>query len=112
MVKKTHAKELISLLITLGETIDLKDMLFFDAWLYSSYLALEPFPSERGQFRELCFDSFDVRSRRLTAALVILKSASKKAERSFKIQKSKTSVDYVRFLNRFLQNSQKQIVQA
>jgi hypothetical protein len=112
MLKKTQVKEFISMLISLGETIDLKDVHVFDAWLYCSYLALEPFPSEYGQYREHCFDSFDVRSRRLTAALVILKSASKKAERSLQFRKSKTSDDYVSILNGFLQNNQQQILQA
>jgi len=112
MVKKGHVKEFISLLITRGETIDLRDLPAFDAWLYFSYLALEPFPSDRDQYREHCFDSFDVPSRRLMAALVILKSVSKKAERSFQIQRSKISADYISLLNRFLQNNQEQIIQA
>lgn len=110
MVKEAQAKELIMSLLQRGETIDPRDMTLFYAWMYSSYLALEPFPSAHRKYCERCFDSFDSPGRRLRNALYILKSALKKAERgSFRIKEDKISADYAMLLDRFSQHSYKPV---
>jgi len=107
MVKEEQAKELVLSLLQRGETIDPRDLTLFYAWMYSSYLALEPFPSAHRKYCERCLDSFEGPSKRLKAALLIMKAALRRAERGpFKIKEDSISTDYAKLLTRFSQHHQ------
>ena len=106
MVKEAQAKELIVSLLKRGETIDPQDMTLLYAWMYSSYLALEPFPAAHRKYCKRCFDSFDPPAKRLRAALLILRSGLRKVEAGyFQIKEDKISADYTNLLKRFAQHS-------
>jgi hypothetical protein len=111
IAKKTDVKEFLLLLVARGETIDPLDMPFSDAWLYLSYLALEPFPSDHQKYRKRVFDSFQPPGKRIKTALFLLKSASRKTEGSFRFNKNNISADYTKLLKRFLQYDQPEMVQ-
>lgn len=105
MAKEAQARELLLSLIKRGETLDPHDMTLFYAWMYSSYLALEPLPAAHRTYCERCFESFDDPGQRLKAALCILRAALEKAQRrSFKLKEQMMSPDYSRLLYRFSQH--------
>jgi len=105
MAKETQARELLLSLLKRGETIDPHDMTLFYAWMYSSYLALEPLPAAHRKYCERCFESFDDPGKRHRVALCILRSALEKAQQaSFQIKEHKMSADYAKLLSRFSQH--------
>lgn len=110
-VQRTDVKEFILLLLDRGETIDPQDLSLSSAWLYLSYLALEPFPSDHQKYRERVFDSFHPPGKRIKTALFLLKSASKKTEGSFRFDRNNISADYTKLLKRFLQCDQPKMAQ-
>ena len=103
MVNHLQAKELLESLVNRGESLDPRDLTLFYGWIYSSYVSLEPFPSEHLRFCHRCLDTFDTPNRKLKAGLALLKSAVGKAEKGLPIPDSIISQDYVKLLNRFLQ---------
>ncbi len=99
---KVPVKNMITWLLRWGHKIDPEDMTSFDAWLYSCYLALEPFPSDHCRYREHCLDSFESPDKRLRAARSILRTVSKKANGSLNIRPKQVSPYYDMILNIFL----------
>jgi hypothetical protein len=108
MAKETQARELLLSLVKRGETLDPRDLTLFYAWMYSSYIALEPLPSAHRKYCKHCFDSFDEPGKRHRVALCILRSALETAlQSSFEIKEHKISADYANLLTRFSQHAQK-----
>ena len=105
MVSYAQAKELIESLVNRGEGLDPRDLTLFYGWVYSSYVALEPFPSEHRRFCRRCLDSFDTPDRKLKTGLVLLKSALGKQEKCLPLAEMTLSSDYLKLLARFLQFS-------
>jgi hypothetical protein len=103
MVSNTQAKALIKSLVNRGESLDPRDLTMFYGWVYSSYIALEPFPSERCKFCERCLDSFDSPDRKLSRGLVLLRIALGKLKRMPPLPEAEVSRDYLNLLHRFLQ---------
>jgi len=102
MVSPTEARELIASLIYRGENLDPHDMTILYGWIYSSYLALEPFPTEHRKFCRSCLDSFDPPRKRFQSGLALLRTALEEAEKGLSINAGKLSEDYKRLLKRVL----------
>jgi hypothetical protein len=103
MVSNTQAKALIKSLVNRGESLDPKDLTMFYGWVYSSYVALEPFPSEHCKFCERCLDSLDSPERKLRRGLILLRTALGKLKRVPQLPEIAISKDYLNLLHRFLQ---------
>ncbi len=106
MVSKLQAKELIRSLVKRGEMLDPGDMTLFYGWVYSSYVALEPFPGEHCSFCKRCLDSFDPPDRKLRRGLLLLRSALGKLEKGISFPRIVVSEDYLKLLHRSLQSAQ------
>ncbi len=102
MVNLSQAKELIGRLLATGEQVQPSDLTMFYAWIYSSYIALEPFPSAHGKFRRHCMDSFDPPHRRLRIGRHILRAALAEDGKNFVIEGEAVSENYMRLLERAL----------
>jgi hypothetical protein len=102
MVDHSQAKELIARLLDKGEQVHPSDLTMFYAWIYSSYIALEPFPSEHRRFRQHCMDSFDPPRRRLRVGRHILRLALEQNGKNFVIKAEAISENYMRLLERAL----------
>ncbi len=103
MVNYVQAQELLKSLVNRGQGLDPRDLTLFYGWVYSSYVALEPFPSEHRRFCERCLDSFDTPDRKLKRGMLLLKSALEKLEKGSALPKLSPSKDYLKLLTRFLQ---------
>jgi hypothetical protein len=103
MVSPVEARELIASLINRGENLDPYDMTILYGWIYSSYLALEPLPTEHRKFCRSCLDSFDPPRKRFQSGLALLRTALEKAEKGFAIDEGSLSEDYKRLLKRVLE---------
>jgi hypothetical protein len=104
MVSGAQAQGIIASLIKQGEGLDTRDMTVTYAWIYSSYIALEPFPDEHSKFCERCLDSFDPPRKRFKVALLLLRSALKKAEAGLVVQEDAISANYTMLLERVFPN--------
>lgn len=100
MVSPAEARELIASLIRRGETVDPHDMTVVYGWIYSSYLALEPFPADHRKFCKRCLDSLDPPGKRFKSGLTLLKQAFEKIDEDFTIRDDRLSEDYKRLLRR------------
>ncbi|MBI4964779.1 MAG: hypothetical protein HY913_15995 [Desulfomonile tiedjei] len=103
MVTPADAKELLASLIRRGETLDSHDMTVLYGWIYSSYIALEPFPWEHRKFCERCLDSFDPPGKRFASGLLVLREALEKSDKALTIREAKLSDDYKKLLRRVLE---------
>ncbi|AFM25384.1 hypothetical protein [Desulfomonile tiedjei] len=104
MVNHIQAGTLIRTLLSRADTLDPRDLTLFYGWVYSSYLALEPFPNEHKKFCRRCLDSFDSPNRKLKVGCVLLQSALWKSEHNIPI-KQNVSEDYRKLLQRSMQYS-------
>lgn len=100
MVSQAEAQKFLLSLIKLGKTLDPEDTTVLYGWLYSSSVALQPFPSEHDRFCNLCLHSFSPPETRLKMGLRIMKSALEKAESGLPIRQEHISDDYCKLLRR------------
>jgi hypothetical protein len=92
--------EFLSCVIKFGKTIDPEDTTVLYGWLYSSSIALQPFPSEYERFCNLCLHSVSPPEERWKKGLKILKNTFDRAQSGLAINEDNISDDYVRLLRR------------
>ncbi len=103
MVSQAEAKKFLSSLIKFGKTLDPEDTTVLYGWIYSSSVALQPFPAEHDRFCHLCLHSFSPPETRLKTGLKILKTVLEKAEAGLAICEDNISDDYCKLLRRVFQ---------
>jgi len=103
MVNPAEVKGLIASLIRRGESVDPHDMTVVYGWIYSSYIALEPFPAAHRKFCEICLDSFDPPRKRFESGLTLLREAFEKMDEDFTVHEDKLSEDYKRLMRRVME---------
>jgi hypothetical protein len=104
MVNHTQAGKLIRTLLSRANTLDPRDLTLFYGWVYSAYLALEPFPKEHKRFGRRCLDSFDPPSQKLKVGSILLETALWKSENNIPL-KEDVSQDYEKLLERTMRFS-------
>ncbi|HMK35052.1 MAG TPA: hypothetical protein VK463_08300 [Desulfomonilaceae bacterium] len=103
MVSRTQAKQFISSVMKFGKTIDPEDTTVLYGWLYTSSIALQPFPTEYSRFCDRCLHSFDSPETRLRTGLKILKAAAEKVDSEERIRLDKVTGEYFKLLERVFQ---------
>jgi hypothetical protein len=106
MITYVEVTGLLDSLIKQGEILDTSDLTMFYGWMYSAYIALEPFPKEHRKFYHVCLDSCPALSDRQKYGLYLLNRAILKAPKKIRIQESAMSGGYLMLIKRVFPKTQ------
>lgn len=106
MITYVEVTGLLESLIRQGEILDTSDLTMFYGWMYSSYIALEPFSREHQKFYHMCLDSCPPLAERQQYGLYLLKRALTKTPKKVQIQETTMSGGYLMLIKRVFPKTQ------